>query len=320
MASSRVWAAAGADQLEHALRRVGALDFELAELAELELALDQRRGRGTDRGRADRSERFHPLAKRGRVADRREIHVQVVADRADDHLARVESTADLKAGAVGPRHLGGEVDDVALEAQHREARPARMLLVGERGAKDGHQTIAGELVDRTLEPVDRAGGDRQEAIEDGTPALGLERARQLHRADDVGEEHRHLLALALDPGALGADPLGERIRDAERRARLRQRRAAALAEAGAPGRRVAAFSALLGAHCLSFRCGECAARCGECTTASRPSGDLARSAFGSGGRCRRAAAEGERRSGGKSAPPRRPPDCIPDSGSCGLPP
>ena len=55
-----------------------------------------------------------------------------------------------------------------MELEHRQAGPSGVVLVGERGAEDGHQAIAGELVDRPLEGVYRPGGERQEAIEDHT--------------------------------------------------------------------------------------------------------------------------------------------------------
>ena len=201
-ASRRVRGRSAADQLQHPLRLVHALDLELAQVAQLELAFDQRGGGRADRRRPHRRQRLDPLAQRGRVADRHEVHVHVVADRADDHLAGVQPAADSELDAVAARQLRGQLGHLALELEDRQARAPGVVLVRQRRAEDRQQAVAGELVDRPLELVDRARGDRQEAIEDEAPALGVQRAGELHRADDVGVHHRHLLALALDPGAL----------------------------------------------------------------------------------------------------------------------
>ena len=43
---------------------------------------------------------FHAGGEVAGLADGRVVHVQVVADRADDHLARVEAHADLDGHAL----------------------------------------------------------------------------------------------------------------------------------------------------------------------------------------------------------------------------
>ena len=221
---------AAPDQLEHALGLARALELELAQLAQLELALDQRGGGGADRRRSRRRQPLDPLTQRRRVADRDEVHVHVIADRADDHLARVQPAPDRKNDPIALRHLGCQHGHLALEFQHRQARPLCVVLVRERRAEDGQQPVTGELVDGPLELMHRARGDRQEAVQDEAPPLAVQRPRQLHRADDVGVHHRHLLALALDPRALLEDPRLERARRPQWLGGRRQRRAALLAE------------------------------------------------------------------------------------------
>ncbi len=49
-------------------------------------------------------------------------------------------------------------------------------------------------------------GELEEAVQDPVPLLGIELLGQLHRALHVGEEHGHLLALALE-GGLGLEDL-----------------------------------------------------------------------------------------------------------------
>ena len=75
-----------------------------------------------------------------------------------------------------------------------------MVLVGDRGAEDGHDPVAGELVDGALEPGHGVGQDREEALHDLAPLLRVLLLGEVHRAADVGEQHRHLLALGVVVG------------------------------------------------------------------------------------------------------------------------
>ena len=93
--------------------------------------------------------------------------------------------------------LGRVLGDVVEHLQRRVAGPPRVVLVGDRGAEDGHDPVAGELVDGALEALDRLGQDREEALHDLAPLLGVLLLGEVHRAADVGEQHRHLLALAV---------------------------------------------------------------------------------------------------------------------------
>ena len=75
-----------------------------------------------------------------------------------------------------------------------------MVLVRDRRAEQRHDPVAGVLVDRALEAVNALGEDREEAIHDPVPLLGIDLLGELHRALHVGEEHRHLLPLAFEGG------------------------------------------------------------------------------------------------------------------------
>jgi hypothetical protein len=70
-------------------------------------------------------------------------------------------------------------------------------------------SAAGVLVDRALEAVDPIRQNPEEAVEDAVPLLGVDLLRQLHRAFHIGEEHRHLLALALQGGLALEDLVGQ---------------------------------------------------------------------------------------------------------------
>ncbi len=84
--------------------------------------------------------------------------------------------------------------------------------MGDGGPEERHDAVAGVLVDRSLEAVDAVGQDPEEAIEDPVPLLGVDLLGQLHRALDVGEEHRHLLALALQGRLALEDLVGQVLR------------------------------------------------------------------------------------------------------------
>ena len=87
-----------------------------------------------------------------------------------------------------------------------------MGLVRDRRSEEGHDPFAGVLVDRPLEAVNSVGEDREEALHDLVPVFRVDRLREIHRPLEVGEEDRHLLALAFDGAAGGEDLLGEVLR------------------------------------------------------------------------------------------------------------
>src|SRR5881409_359324 len=92
------------------------------------------------------------------------------------------------------------------------------------------------------------GEELEEAVEEAVPLLGVELLGEVHRALHVGEENRHLLALAFEGGAGAQNLLGEvsgRVvaRGPRRLCRGRRRaqaRSALLAELGGGAVRVAA--------------------------------------------------------------------------------
>ena len=73
-----------------------------------------------------------------------------------------------------------------------------MILVRDRRAEERHDAVAGVLVDGALEAVHAVREDLEESLEDRVPLLGSDLLGELHRALHVGEQHRHLLALAFE--------------------------------------------------------------------------------------------------------------------------
>jgi hypothetical protein len=108
-----------------------------------------------------------------------------------------------------------------------------VVLVGDRRAEQGHDAVAGELVDRALEPVHALAEDLEEAPHDLAPRLGILLLGEVHRAHHVGEQHRHVLALTLQDGSAGADLLGQVLRDM--RARVVQPRGLTMLGCSTPG-------------------------------------------------------------------------------------
>ena len=87
-----------------------------------------------------------------------------------------------------------------------------MILVGERRAEERHDPVAHHLVDGALVAVDGLHHALEHGVEELARLLGIAVGEQLHRALEVGEEHGDLLALALEGGLGGEDPLGEVLR------------------------------------------------------------------------------------------------------------
>jgi hypothetical protein len=84
-----------------------------------------------------------------------------------------------------------------------------MILVRNRRAEQRHHTVARVLVNRALEAVDAVAEDREEAVEDLVPLLGIDLLGEIHRALHVPEEHGDLLSLAFESAARGQDLFGK---------------------------------------------------------------------------------------------------------------
>ena len=100
---------------------------------------------------------------------------------------------------TGPRaraHLLGVRADRLLHPQRGVAGPHRVVLVGERRAEERHDPVAHHLVDGALVAVDGLHHPLEDGVEELARLLGVAVGEQLHRALEVGEEHRDLLALA----------------------------------------------------------------------------------------------------------------------------
>ena len=88
--------------------------------------------------------------------------------------------------------------DPFLHAQRRVAGPHRVILVGERRAEQRHDAVAHHLIDGALVVMDGLHHVFEDGVEEFARLLGITVGQQFHRALEVGEQHRHLLALAFE--------------------------------------------------------------------------------------------------------------------------
>ena len=95
-------------------------------------------------------------------------------------------------------HLLGVPLHRLLHPQRGIARPHRVVLVGQRRAEERHDPVAHHLVDGALVAVDGLHHPLEDRVEELARLLGVAVGEQLHRALEVGEEDRDLLALAFE--------------------------------------------------------------------------------------------------------------------------
>ena len=96
-----------------------------------------------------------------------------------------------------------------LHAQRGVGRAHRVVLVGDGRAEDRHDPVAEHLVHGALVVMDRLHHPLEDGVEELPRFFRITVGKQLHRPLEVGEQHRHLLSLALEGSARGEDLLGE---------------------------------------------------------------------------------------------------------------
>jgi hypothetical protein len=203
-------------------RLAGPLDLCRAEIAQREVPGNQLRRMRGEQHASGLSQLLHPGRQPDRVPERRVVHAQIVADASEHHFPGVQSHADGETEPVRDAHRIGIAPQLASQRQRSVAGPLGVILVGDRRAEQGHDPITGVLIDRAFDAVDALGENGEKAVENLVPGFRIHLFGQIHRAFDVGEQHRHLLALAVQRAAHGKDLL----RQVRRRIRPRRRRRA----------------------------------------------------------------------------------------------
>jgi hypothetical protein len=161
--------------------------------------------------RSGRREGLEPRGEVRRIADGRVVHLQVVADGADDDRPGVDADARLEVEPALRQHGGIERRERPVNRDGGEDGAFRRVLVRHRGPEERHQAVAGERVHDALESVDLAERHLEVALDELAVLLGIELLGDRRRADEVAEHHGDLLALALDDSLRGEDLVRERL-------------------------------------------------------------------------------------------------------------
>ena len=134
------------------------------------------------------------------------VHPEIATDGSHYDIPGVDPNADLYLHALRPAKLIRVAPHGILHAERGVARPDSVILMGDRCAKERHDTVAHHLVDRTLIVMDRLHHPLEHGVEQLAGLLGVTVGKQLHRTLQVGEEDCDLLALALE-GTSGREDL-----------------------------------------------------------------------------------------------------------------
>src|SRR5262249_37655433 len=125
------------------------------------------------------------------------------------HLARVDSYSDLHKCADARSYIISISLHCVLHSQRGIACAHRVVLVGDGGAEEGHNTVPANLVDRTFVMVNRLHHSHDDRVEDLAGLLKIAVREQLHGTLEVGEKNRDLLALTLERALRGENPFRE---------------------------------------------------------------------------------------------------------------
>jgi hypothetical protein len=169
----------------------------------------QRLGRQADRAR--RRKLLHPGGQVRRLPHGGVVHPQIAADGAHEDVSGIEPGADLHLDALRAPQLLCIPADGVLHAQRRIAGAHRVVFVRQRRPEQRHDAVAHHLVDRALVAMDGLHHPLEDRIEELARVLGVSLGEQLHGALEIGEEHRDLLALALERRPRRQDALGEML-------------------------------------------------------------------------------------------------------------
>jgi hypothetical protein len=92
--------------------------------------------------------------------------------------------------------LKGAFLQIGVQFQGRQDSPSGMVLKGQGSAKQRHETIAQELINRAPIPVHRAQGKLKKTVQEGMHALRTQALSQGRGTDQITKQHGDLFALA----------------------------------------------------------------------------------------------------------------------------
>ncbi len=151
-----------------------------------------------DQGLAQPGQTLQTRREIYRVAGDGVLPMGIAAGTAGHHLTAGDANMEAKRPAAH-RNRVRQLDPVRrlVDRQGRAHRPLRIVVMGHRGAEDRHDIVTHMLVDGAAEFLDDAVGGLEIAVEDLVGGLGAQPLGHAGVIGDIGEEHRHLAALAL---------------------------------------------------------------------------------------------------------------------------
>jgi hypothetical protein len=137
---------------------------------------------------------LHARGQMRGLAHRGVVEVQIGADGAHEDFTGVQTDADRD----GRRVLAAERAQGVVHRQRRVAGAHGVILDGDRRPKEGHDAVAHDLIHGAAVAAHRLDHRLQHRIDERARLFGVTTGQQLHRALDVGEQHGHVLAFALE--------------------------------------------------------------------------------------------------------------------------
>ncbi len=142
---------------------------------------------------------FHTGCQIDGIPQRRVLHPQVRADRADHHQPRVDPDAYVEIDMIAFLDLLTVGFDGFHDIEPGQYGAARIVFVCDWRTEERQERIAHESCDRSLIAVDRFDHVRKSPIHDLRPILGVQLLGGSRRAFEIAEQHSHDTALADHP-------------------------------------------------------------------------------------------------------------------------
>jgi hypothetical protein len=135
--------------------------------------------------------------------------MQVMVNGAHYDLPRVEADATLHGQAMGAAHFFGIGAERRLHSERRVTGPESVILMGNRGSKEGHNPVTQYLVHGALIAVHRIHHGMQGGVQELLGGFRIKATDEFQRVFDIRKEYCDVLALAYHGGTGRADFLDQ---------------------------------------------------------------------------------------------------------------
>ncbi len=178
---------------------LGTLNTDHLRFTESRCAINKSRGGRREHHPARRSNRLHPLSHphlltNSGVTERPRTHFT------GDHLTRVQADPQLQLDTVAVLDVDGEPLRLVLDTEGRQTGANGVILQRHRCPEHGHDAVAGETADRAAVPLDHPCRTVDQIGHDLAQPLRTHGRRDVHRMNNIGEQHRDLLVLRRSGG------------------------------------------------------------------------------------------------------------------------